>query len=310
MSFSERACSPFHNERMVIAWCVAQLLLVITAVQFMGRGVLRRAASIIVLGVAWVLPLSAPAVPVLRAVLAALAILALVKVVQLALHPEPDRWAPLKRLWHGLAPFDVADTERVAPTLDRKLLLAIVFHAGLALLALLALAYLPRESGVLTNLARLGLGITLAISGMEAISELIRMLHLLAGIAVAPIQRSPLLAQSIREFWSERWNLPVNGWLEALVFRPMNERFGPGTGVMAAFTVSGLLHGWMFLVSVGVVAAIMATAFFVLNGMFVLVETMFRLRLVAEWKRRVWTLGVLGMASPLYIEPGLQVLGL
>ena len=295
---------------MIIAWCAAQLLLVIAAVQLMGRSAWRRAASILVLGTAWVLPLSAPAVALLRAVLAALAILALVKVVQLAVHPEPDRWAPLKRLWHGLMPFDVADAGRVVPAFDKKLLLAIALHAGLATLALLALAYLPRESGILTNLARLGLGITLAISGMEAISELIRLLHLLAGIAVSPIQRSPLLAQSIREFWSERWNLPVNGWLESLVFRPMNARFGPGTGVMAAFAVSGLLHGWMFLVSIGMVGAIMATAFFVFNGMFVLLETMFRLRLVAEWKRRVWTLGMLGMASPLYIEPGLQELGL
>lgn len=259
---------------------------------------------------AWLLPLSAPEVPLLRAVLAALAILALVKVMQLAVHPEPDRWAPLQRLWHGLVPFDVADTTRVAPALDTKLFFAIAVHAGLAGLALVALVYLPRESGIGINLARLALGITLAYSGMEAISEGIRLLHLLAGIAVSPIQRSPILAQSIREFWSERWNLPVNGWLESMVFRPMNDRFGPGTGVMAAFTVSGLLHGWMFLVSIGIVGAVMATAFFVLNGMFVLVETMFRLRQVAEWKRRSWTLGMLGMASPLYVEPGLQLLGL
>ncbi|OGT58261.1 MAG: hypothetical protein A3E01_03720 [Gammaproteobacteria bacterium RIFCSPHIGHO2_12_FULL_63_22] len=295
---------------MIIAWCAAQLLLVITAVQLMGSSVWRRAASILVLGTSWVLPLSAPDVPLLRAVLAAVAILALVKVVQLAVHPEPDRWAPLKRLWHGLAPFDVADTERVAPVLDKKLLLAVTLHAGLAVLALVGLFYLPRESGIGTNLARLGLGITLAYSGMETISESIRLLHLLGGIAVSPIQRSPILAQSIREFWSERWNLPVNGWLETLVFRPVNERFGPGTGVMAAFTVSGLLHGWMFLVSIGIVGAVMGFAFFAFNGMFVLVETMFRLRQVAEWKRRAWTLGMLGMASPLYIEPGLQVLGL
>lgn len=295
---------------MIIAWCAAQLLLVITAVQLMGRSTWRRAASILVLGMAWVLPLSAPAVPLLRAVLAAVAILALVKVLQLALQPESDRWAPLKRLWHGLAPFDVADTQRVAPAVDKKLLLAIAMHAALALLALVGLLYLPRESGIGTNLARLGLGITLAYSGMETISETIRLLHLLAGVAVAPIQHNPILAQSIREFWSERWNLPVNGWLESLVFRPMNARFGPGTGVMAAFTVSGLLHGWMFLVSIGIVGAVMACAFFVFNGMLVLVETMFRLRQVAEWKRRAWTLGMLGMASPLYIEPGLQVLGL
>ncbi len=295
---------------MIIAWCAAQLLLVIAAVQLMGRSLWRRVASILVLGMAWVLPLSAPAIPLLRAVLAAVAILALVKVVQLAVHPEPERWAPLKRLWHGLAPFDIADTERVTPALDKKLLLVIALHAGLALLALLGLFYLPRESGIGTNLARLALGITLAYSGMETLSETIRLLHLLAGIAVSPMQRSPILAQSIREFWSERWNLPVNGWLESLVFRPFNERFGPGTGVMAAFTVSGLLHGWMFLVSIGIIGAVMATAFFVFNGMFVLVETMFRLRQVAEWKRRAWTLGMLGMASPLYIEPGLQVLGL
>ena len=299
-----------HTIGMIVFWCFAQLLLVMAAVQLMGQNRWRHAASILVLAAAWLLPLAAPAIPLMRALMAAVAILALVKVVQLAQQPESDRWAPLKRLWHGLAPFDVSSAQRVASSVDRGSVLAALLHAGLALLALTALAHLPRESGVGINLARLGLGGTLVYCGMEAICEILRALHLWAGFKVPPIQRNPIMSQSIREFWSERWNLPVSGWLESMVFRPVNERVGPGAAVMAAFGVSGLLHGWMFLVSIGFMGALLATGFFLFNGLFVLVETTIRVRRFTPIQRRMWTLGMLGLVSPLYIEPALQLLGL
>ena len=295
---------------MIIAWCFLQLLLVVAAVQLMGQNRWRHAASILVLAVAWLLPLAAPAIPLMRALMAAVAILALVKVMQLAQQPESDRWAPVKRLWHGLAPFDVSAASRVAASVDRKSLLAVALHGGLALVALAVLAHLPRESGIAINLSRLGLGITLVYCGMEAICEILRVLHLLAGFEVPPIQRNPILSQSIREFWSERWNLPVSGWLESLVFKPVNDRVGPALAVMAAFAVSGLLHGWMFLVSIGFLGALLATGFFVINGLFVLVESSLRIRRFTSLQRRVWTLGMLGLLSPLYVEPVLQLLGL
>ena len=295
---------------MIIAWCVAQLLLVVAAVQLMGQDRWRHAASILVLGAAWVLPLAAPDVPLLRALMAAVAILALVKIVQLAQQPDSDRWAPLKRLWHGLVPFDVSSTRAVPASLDKASLLAALLHLALALLAVAALMHLPREASIGINLARLGLGAVLAYSGMEAISETLRLAHLLAGIEVSPIQRHPIAAKSIREFWSERWNLPVSGWLQSMVFRPVNDRVGPGAAVLAAFAVSGLLHGWMFLVSIGFLGALLATGFFLFNGLFVLVETTIRVRRFSTLQRRLWTLGMLGLVSPLYIEPGLELLGL
>ena len=117
------------------------------------------------------------------------------------------------------------------------------------------------------------------------------------------------MALSIREFWNRRWNRPVSGWLDAFVFTPVAKRRGATVGLLAAFVASGLLHAWMFLASVGWIAAISAGLFFVFQGFFVLVESFVDIRKASIGLRRVWTLGLLAMSSPLFVDPVLRVLG-
>ena len=293
---------------MIAVWLLLQIILVVAAVQLVDRNRWRRLASIVLLVAALIFPLFVPSPALLRAVLACLGLLAVVKVVQIA--PAPELWPPRYRLWHGLVPFDLADTQRVTPSLDRKLLLSIALHAGLALLALSGLILLPRSLSVGLMLVRLMLGTWLVYTAMDAITGAIRLAHLLAGVAVPPIQQTPILSQSVREFWSRRWNLPVSGWLDTFVFRPVAARQGSTLALVAAFGVSALLHAWMFFTAAGLTIAILAAVFFLLQALFVLVESAIGIRFLVPSLRRSWTLGMLLISSPLFVEPVLRVLGL
>lgn len=72
--------------------------------------------------------------------------------------------------------------------------------------------------------------------------------HLLAvfwarrGLAVEPIMNRPLWAQTLAEFWGERWNRAFNQLMYRFIFRPGLRRLGLMGGTMAVFLVSGLIH--------------------------------------------------------------------
>lgn len=293
---------------MIIVWFLLQALLVLAAVQLMGRRPWRRHGSVLLVIAALLLPLYIPAGPLPRALLSSLALLCLVKVLQIAQHPE--RWPRGVRLWHTFAPFDIENTQRRERLLDRRLLTSVGLHSALALAALLCLWLLPRALPLTLMLLRMALGALLVYSAMDAVTGTVRLAHGLSGVAVPSIQETPIASQSIREFWSQRWNKPVSDWLAEFVFLPVSRRSNAGWGVMASFATSGLLHAWMFYSALGFGPALMAFAFFIFQAMFVLVESFIRLRQLSPRLRRAWTLGMLGISSPLFVEPVLRVLGL
>jgi D-alanyl-lipoteichoic acid acyltransferase DltB (MBOAT superfamily) len=145
---------------------------------------------------------------------------------------------------------------------------------------------------------------------MEAATSAFRLVHRWLGRDVPPLQDHPLRSSTIREFWNRRWNRPVSGWLASYVYAPVAARKGGEWALVASFVVSGVAHGWMFLVSAGWIAAISATLFFVLQALFVLVEAAIGLRKASPALQRLWTLGLLGVSCPLFVDPVLRVLGL
>lgn len=292
---------------MIVFLCVVQVLLVLGAVQWMDRAPWRQAASWVTLMAALLLPFYLPAGPLPRALMGALALLAVVKVLRV--RQDPARWSPRMRMWSALAPFDVERTHRVAPALDRPLLAWAVLHAVIALSVLYALSIFPRTLSFPMQVLRLLLGGALVYAGMEAVTEVLRLLHRLAGIEVPALQDRPLLSTSIREFWSRRWNRPVNGWLAEFVFTPVTARTGFTEGLLATFAASGILHAWVFVAAVGWIAAMLAGLFFLFQGIFVLLETAIGMRRASTGLQRLWTLGLLGLSSPLFVDPVLRVFG-
>lgn len=289
---------------MLLAWFATQFLLVLAAVHAMARPMWRRLLSVACLASALFLPFLMPAAPLPRALLATLSLLALVKVLRIA--RDPGHWPASLRTWHALAPFDVDRTTRVAPALDRRLLAWAALHAAIAIAALVALHLLPRALPLWMQGLRLLLGVAMVYAGMEAITESLRLGHRLAGIDVPALQDRPLASLSIREFWNTRWNRPVSGWLDDYVFKPIAARRGATVGLLAAFAASGVLHAWVFLAAAGWIAAISAGMFFAFQAIFILVESFVGIRQASTGRRRLWTLGLLGMSSPLFVDPVLR----
>lgn len=62
------------------------------------------------------------------------------------------------------------------------------------------------------------------------------------GVNAVPMMNSPLLASSLSEFWSSRWNLAFRDIARIFVFRPVLRRYGIVYAVFAAFIFSGILH--------------------------------------------------------------------
>jgi alginate O-acetyltransferase complex protein AlgI len=54
--------------------------------------------------------------------------------------------------------------------------------------------------------------------------------------------RGPLLATSLADFWSRRWNTAFHQLAQDLAFRPIAHRLGAKAATIAVFLISGLVH--------------------------------------------------------------------
>ncbi|GBG34192.1 Acyl-CoA--sterol O-acyltransferase 1 [Hondaea fermentalgiana] len=133
------------------------------------------------------------------------------------------------------------------------------------------------------------------------------------AIEVPPAQNSPLLAQSVAEFWGKRWNLLVQELLESYIYIPLRTRLNLARpfAVMATFVASGLIHTpQLFAAGMPVQDAVMMASYFILQPFLLMVEQAIG---VTRWKstlsRRVWTICAIGLPLPMVVAPTLALLG-
>jgi hypothetical protein len=110
-----------------------------------------------------------------------------------------------------------------------------------------------------------------------------------------------LWSASPAEFW-RRWNRPVQEWLFAYVFRPVIGRGSVTAAVVATFAVSGLLHEYIWIMACGRITGY-ATAFFLVQGLGVLVTAGVRPRSAWRGLGIVLTLIFNAVASVLFFAP-------
>jgi hypothetical protein len=284
---------------------VIQLVLCIAAALTAGWSAQRRILAGILVTLALALPFFADG-PLPRGVFTYIALLCVMKVVQIATS-KPSEWTVGRRIWTALVPFDVRRTRRTSPALDRGLSIRAV---GFAVLAGAVFWFGSTYSGPWNQLVAWSTIVAFLYALMEAIVGGIRLFHALAGIHVDPIQKDPIKARSVAEFWSERWNLPVTHWLHEAFFHPLAKRGHPQAGVMAAFGISALFHGWLLFLAVDWRMGLMAAGFFVLQLPAIAVERRWRVRKWSAAAAHAWTLLFLLAASPLLTVPLLRGLEL
>jgi hypothetical protein len=125
------------------------------------------------------------------------------------------------------------------------------------------------------------------------------------GIHAEPIMRRPLASQSLGEFWGKRWNLGFRNLSHALVFQPLQKRFGAAAGALGAFLASGLIHD--LVISVPARAGYgLPTAYFLIQGLAALAErsrTGRRLGLGRDLSGRLWTALIVVAPLPCLFHP-------
>lgn len=63
-----------------------------------------------------------------------------------------------------------------------------------------------------------------------------------AGVRAQPIMFRPFFAESVTDFWGNRWNRAYRDVSHDFVFRPCAGILGPAGATLAAFLVSGIVH--------------------------------------------------------------------
>jgi alginate O-acetyltransferase complex protein AlgI len=177
-------------------------------------------------------------------------------------------------------------------------------------MSLLVLLHTRHVVGAVCSITRLGAGVVLVYAGTQFVFDLASFCLLAVGISLGPFHRTPIAAHSVAEFWGQRWNRIVSAWLHTFVYLPLARRRCSRLGVFSAFLVSGVLHGWVILVAVGISSALATLLFFVAQGAFVLAEHRLRIHAWPVPVARGWTWAVLLASSPLIVDPYLRVFDL
>lgn len=210
-------------------------------------------------------------------------------------------WSAMRRVVHVMSFVDSRTLERASSRLEVGALVRALSWAALGTAAF----YVARSPH---HVMRWGGGLVLAYALIEAGYATVFAAYRLAGFVTPPLHVWPMLSLSIGELWGTRWARPVSTWLRETCFRPFARRRRPMLGLLLGFVASAFGHAYAALVAVGFAMAVMMFAFFILQGLFVLVEMRMG---IARWSRparRLWTITLMVASSPLFVEPALRVL--
>jgi membrane bound O-acyltransferase family protein len=214
-----------------------------------------------------------------------------------------------RRIWHVVSPVDSRRLQHAPHRFDaRSIGGAIAWGAVMAggLWIAFSGARLPSPASWVVRWAG---GLVAAYALVETIWGSVRGLYALAGLATPVLHDHPALSRSVRELWGERWARPVSALLQANILKPLARRGLPRVGLAAAFLGSAALHAYAILACAGPIMALSMLAYFLVQGLLVLLE---RPLGVSRWSppaAHAWVIGVMILPSPLFTEPFLRAVG-
>jgi hypothetical protein len=127
------------------------------------------------------------------------------------------------------------------------------------------------------------------------------------GLNVPPLMQSPYRSASVSEFWARRWNPRTSEFLfRKCCFAPFARR-GVALALFVPFAVSAAVHAAIAYVALGQWGiSLVCGAFFMVQPLLMAAERRLKVRRWRPAARRAWTLAVLTLVSPLFVEPALQ----
>ncbi|MFL5350773.1 MAG: MBOAT family O-acyltransferase [Hyalangium sp.] len=267
----------------------------------------RRGAAVLLVAAGYAVPFLAPTGdPTFRAFVALGSLWFTARTVELLREPKPVPTS--RRIWHVLGLVDTLRARRMTPRVDTSALIRLLVCAPLVAAGWAGVSfgsYLP--SGAARLAVRWSAGVVLVYTGVETVVALVILLYGLLGVDPRPLHDDPIRSRTITEFWSRRWNRAVHRFLKQTVFAPVARRGRTGLGLVLTFLMSAFIHFAFMLPAVGLFWAGMMGAFFVLQLPFLWAERALGVNRWPGLLARAWTLGLLLVSSPLFVEPALQI---
>ncbi len=222
------------------------------------------------------------------------------------LNRDPAGLTLPQRVFHVFALYDTRIAVRIAPYFDGVRLFELIAFLAVAVITLGgAWAIGTKTVGALA--LRWLLAAVFGYAAWGALTATVLFVSHARGVHPAPFHVRPILSRSVAEFWNRRWNRIVGAVLERTFYRPLARRRHPRFGIVATFVASATLHTYFIAVPLGARWAAVIGAFFLLQIPLVFVERALRVTRWSSFARRVWTVAALGLASPLHMEPCLQL---
>jgi hypothetical protein len=293
---SENGISPSVG---VATWCMTAVLVLFLAASPVGARV-----GVLLAGLSLAAPCFLYAPPLPRAMLMCLTFLPFVAATALVLvSPIAGLRA---RLAYLVAWSSTRQVKRRAPGLDVASLIQLLVAAAVFSGALASVKTIPGSG--LWCLARWFAGGILMLAIGEMLTAGLPLIATALGLCLPQLMRSPYRSASVSEFWAKRWNIfTSHRVLRPYFFAPL-ARHSVTLALWAVFLASGVVHALLVLMATGRWGVSLCFgAFFVVQPVLIAAERWLGVR---RWWRPAgwsWTVAVLTITSPLFVEPMLQI---
>jgi hypothetical protein len=281
----------------IIAWCVDVMLVLVLSGHPIGTRI-----GVLLAGLFLAVPCLLGAEPLPRALLMCFMGLPFAAAAAFLLAPPIAGFrARLAYLcsWGGTSPVKQRERNFDATTFLQ------LFVAAAVLTAAMAIVKAASAHGLLPVRWFAG-GITV-LAFAELITAWHNFLTGLMGLTVRSLFQSPYRSASIGEFWTKRWNIAASKLFRKYCFVPVARR-GVWLALSVTFVTSAIAHVLLAFMALGRwEISLICGAFFLVQPLLIAAERWMnvqRWRLAAAW---AWTLAVLTIVSPLFVEPILQI---
>ncbi len=269
-----------------------------------ARRMLGALVAFAALAIPWLMPND---IPILRSTLALGMAMTSLRSIDLARENKPR--SLLFRILHVAIPFDTRRMNRAPSVIRIPLLTKCILYFALAFASMQMVAALgPAPIPSVRTLMRWLGGMLWAYAVTEVAYTGSEFLFPALGFDIYTLHRMPAASLSVKEFWGDRWNRTVSMWFREHCLKPLAHHTNAKIGMLSSFLVSGILHAYLVIVALDVKMALVMLGYFLLQGVFVILEMALNEQRWNPMLARVWTLTLMIASSPLFVEPALRIL--